>query len=81
MGVTAREKGRGQKKSARFARHCFFSIMQCPAYTFALATPLILGIVIYTCNNNACIQHVIVGACLLINVMLTSSITNLLPYS
>ena len=41
MGVTARKKGRGQKKSARFARHYFFSIMQCPAYTFALATPLI----------------------------------------
>ena len=36
----ARKKGHGQKKSARIMRHCFFSIMQCPAYTFGLATPL-----------------------------------------
>ena len=41
MGVTARKKGRGQK-TARFARHCSFSIMQCQAYTFALATPLLV---------------------------------------
>ena len=46
-GCNGKKIGAVKKKSARITCHCFFFIMQCPAYTFALATPLCCAFIFF----------------------------------